>query len=138
MNNITFSIIKPNAVKSKFAGKIIDEILQADFEIIALKKTRFTKEQALTFYGIHSDKPFFDSLIEFITSGPVYVLVLRKDKAIEKFRNFIGHTDPAKVEHDKIRYKYGKDITMNAIHGSDSDENAKLEASYFFSEFERV
>lgn len=137
MGNFTFTIIKPEIVARQLEGEVIDAIIKGGFRIIALKKTRFSKEQAETFYGIHSERPFFQGLIKYITSGPVYVAMAEKDNAVEDFRKLIGATNPENADKGTIRQRYGSNIEENAIHGSDSDENAALESSYFFSLFER-
>lgn len=135
--NFTFSIIKPNAVKTGKTGPILAMINEAGFEIAAMKMVRFTTVQAEAFYAIHKGKPFFDSLIEFMISGPVVVMILKHENAVEEFRNLIGATDPVKAEPGTIRRIYAISVQMNAVHGSDSDENAQVEADYFFSRFER-
>jgi nucleoside-diphosphate kinase len=136
-NNITFSIIKPNAVRTGKTGPILAKINEAGFEIVALRMMRLTKPQAEGFYEIHKGKPFFEGLIEFMTSGPVIVMILRYENAVEEFRKIIGSTDPNKAEPGTIRKLYGVSVQMNAVHGSDSDENAIREAGFFFSAIER-
>jgi len=135
--NRTFTMIKPDAVANGHAGKIIDHITQAGFKIVALKYTRLSTEMAGNFYGIHRERPFFGELVSFITSGPIYAAILEKDNAVEDFRKLIGATDPQKAEAGTIRNLYAKSIDANAIHGSDSDENAEIEGNFFFSQFER-
>jgi nucleoside-diphosphate kinase len=135
--NFTFSIIKPNAVRTGKTGPILAMINEAGFEISAMKMVRMTVEQAQSFYAIHKERPFFDGLVEFMTSGPVFVMILRHENCVEEFRKLIGATDPAKAEPGTIRKLYAVSVQMNAIHGSDSDENAEKEASFFFSGFER-
>ena len=135
--NFTFSIIKPNAVRTGKTGPILAMINEAGFEIAAMKMVRITTEQAQSFYAIHKERPFFNGLVEFMTSGPVFVMVLRHENAVEEFRKLIGATDPGKAEPGTIRKLYAVSVQMNAIHGSDSDENAEKEASFFFSTFER-
>jgi nucleoside-diphosphate kinase len=135
--NITFSIIKPNAVRTGKAGPILAMINEGGFEISALRMVRMTVGQAETFYEIHRGKPFFEGLIEFMTSGPVVVMVLRHENAVNEFRKLIGATDPAKAEPGTIRKIFAVSVQMNAVHGSDSDENAEREASFFFSGVER-
>jgi len=134
---ITFSIIKPNAVRTGKTGPILKMINEAGFVIMAMKMVHVTRQQAESFYGIHKGKPFYEGLIEFMTSGPVVVMILRHENAVEEFRRFIGPTDPAKAEKGTIRNMYGISVQMNAVHGSDSDENAVREAAFFFSETER-
>jgi len=135
--NFTFSIIKPNAVRTGKTGPILAMINEAGFEIAALKMVRMTTEQAQSFYAVHRERPFFDGLVEFMTSGPVFVMVLRHENAVEEFRKLIGATDPAKAEPGTIRKLFAVSVQMNAVHGSDSDENAEREAGFFFSAFER-
>ena len=135
--NITFSIIKPNAVRTGKAGPILAMINEAGFEISAMKLVKMTTEQAEVFYDVHKGKPFFESLVEFMTSGPVFVMILRHENAVEEFRKLIGATDPAKAEPGTIRKLFAVSVQMNAVHGSDSDENALREAAFFFSGFER-
>lgn len=135
--NRTFTMIKPDAVANGHAGKIIDHITQAGFKIVALKYTRLSTEMAGNFYGIHRERPFFGELVSFMTSGPIYAAILEKDNAVEDFRKLIGATDPQKAEPGTIRNLYAKSIDANAIHGSDSDENAEIEGNFFFSQFER-
>jgi len=134
MTDRTFTIIKPNAVAAGNAGKIIDAIICGGFRIVALRLTRFSREQAERFYAVHKGKPFFDSLVDFMTSGPVYVGVVEKENAVAEFRRLIGATDPAKADEGTIRRRFGESLEHNAIHGSDSDENARIEWSQFFSE----
>ncbi len=135
--DITFSIIKPNAVRTGKSGPILAMICEAGFEISAIKMVHFTIVQAEEFYSIHRGKPFFESLIEFITSGPVIVMILKHDNAVEEFRKLIGSTDPSKAEQGTIRKTYAVSVQMNAVHGSDSPENAAREAEFFFSRTER-
>lgn len=135
--NITFSIIKPNAVRTGKTGPILSRINEAGFEITALKMTRITRDQAEGFYGVHKGKPFYEGLVDFMSSGPIVVMILRHDNAVEEFRKVIGSTDPNKAEPGTIRKLYGVSVQMNAVHGSDSDENAIKESAYFFSSIER-
>ena len=135
--NITFSIIKPNAVRNGKTGPILAMINEAGFRITALKMVKITKSQAESFYEIHRGKPFFDGLVEFMTSGPVFVMILIHDNAVDEFRKLIGATDPAKAEPGTIRKLFGVSVQMNAVHGSDSDENAVRESDFFFSARER-
>jgi nucleoside-diphosphate kinase len=136
-NNITFSIIKPNAVRTGKAGPILAMINEGGFEISALRMVRLTLTQAETFYSIHKGKPFYEGLIEFMTSGPVVVMILRHENAVNEFRKLIGSTDPNKAEPGTIRKQFAVSVQMNAVHGSDSDENAIREADFFFSGIER-
>ncbi len=137
MSTITFTMIKPDAVLNGHTGKIIDQIIQSGFKIKALKFTRLSNEKAGEFYDIHKERPFFNDLVNFMTSGTIVAAVLEKENAVLDFRNIIGATDPQKAEAGTIRNLYAKSIDANAIHGSDSDENAEREASFFFSAFER-
>jgi len=130
-------MIKPDAVANGHAGKIIDHITQAGFKIVALKYTRLSNELAGNFYGIHRERSFFGELVDFMTSGPIYAAILEKDNAVADFRTLIGATDPQKAEPGTIRNLYAKSIDANAIHGSDSYENAEIEGNFFFSQFER-
>lgn len=136
-NNFTFSIIKPNAVRTGKTGPILARINEAGFEIVALKMIRITSSQAEEFYEVHKGKPFFDGLIEFMTSGPVVVMVLKNNNAVDEFRKIIGATDPAKAEPGTIRNLFGVSVQMNAVHGSDSDENAVRESNFFFPSIEK-
>lgn len=137
MSNITFTMIKPDAVENGHTGKIIDQILEAGFTLQALKYVHLSRETAENFYGIHRERSFFGELVDFMTSGPIVAAVLVKENAVADFRNLIGATDPAKAAEGTIRNRFAKSIEANAIHGSDSDENAAGEASFFFSAFER-
>ena len=136
MSNITFTMIKPDAVKNGHTGKIIDDIIQGGFSIKAMRYTQLAKADAEAFYAIHKDRPFFNDLVAFMTSGPIVAAVLEKDNAVADFRTLIGATNPAEAAEGTIRNKYAKSIDANAIHGSDSDENAGIEASFFFSHFD--
>ena len=133
----TFSIIKPNAIRTGKTGPILSMINEGGFEISAIKMVQMTLRQAESFYGVHKGKSFYEELVEFMTSGPVVVMILRHENAVEEFRRLIGPTDPAKAEPGTIRKTFAVSVKMNAIHGSDSDENAVLEANFFFSEIER-
>jgi len=135
--NFTFSIIKPNAVRTGKTGPILAMINEAGFEIAAMKMVRMTSDQAGSFYDVHRERQFFESLVEFMSSGPVLVMILRHENAVEEFRKLIGATDPVKAEPGTIRKLFAVSVQMNAVHGSDSDENAEREASFFFSEIER-
>lgn len=135
--NRTFTMIKPDAVANGHSGKILDHFIQAGFKVVALKYTNLSTEMAGNFYGIHRERPFFGDLVSFMTSGPIYAAILEKDNAVEDFRKIIGATDPQKAEPGTIRNLYAKSIDANAVHGSDSDENADIEGNFFFSQFER-
>ncbi len=132
----TLSIIKPDAVKSKFTGKIIEFIEEKGFSIIAQKRLILTKKQGESFYSVHKERPFFPDLINFMVSGPIVVQILEAENAVEFYRTIMGSTDPNKAEEDTIRKLYGQSIQCNAVHGSDSIENAKIEISFFFSQLE--
>jgi nucleoside-diphosphate kinase len=135
--NRTFTMIKPDATAAGNAGKIIDIILEKGYKIVALKYTRLSKENASEFYDIHSERPFYNDLVAFMTSGPIYAAILEKDNAVEDFRALIGATNPAEAAEGTIRKMFAKSIDANAVHGSDSDANAAREGDFFFSRFER-
>jgi len=135
--NLTFTMVKPAAVADGHAAAILAKITDGGFKIKALKMNRLSKEQAEQFYAVHSERPFFNSLVASMTAGPIVAALLEKDNAVEAFRNYIGATNPADAAAGTIRKLYGKSIEANAVHGSDSDENARIESAYFFSEFER-
>jgi len=137
MGNRTFTMIKPDAMKSGHAGAILDHIIQAGYRIKALKMTRLTSEKAGEFYAIHKARPFFQELVEFMSQGPIIAAILEKDNAVNDFRKLIGATDPAKADAGTIRKLYAASVGENAIHGSDSDENAGIEGDFFFSALER-
>jgi nucleoside-diphosphate kinase len=134
---ITFSIIKPNAIRTGKTGPILAMINEGGFEISAIKMVQLTIQQAEAFYEVHTGKPFFQELVEFMTSGPVVVMILKHDNAVEEFRKLIGATDPNKAEQGTVRRTFAVSVKMNAVHGSDSDENAVREANFFFSDIER-
>lgn len=136
-NDFTFAIIKPNAVKNKKIGPILAMINEAGFRISAMKMVRMTRPQAESFYGIHKDKPFFNDLCDFMISGPIVTLILKHENAVVEFRNLIGNTDPQKAAEGTIRKLFAASLQMNAVHGSDSPENAMIESAFFFSGFER-
>ena len=133
---ITFTMIKPDAIADGHAGKILQHIEAAGFKIIALKMTCLSLEQAGLFYGTHKGKPFYDNLIHFMSSGKIMAAVLQKEDAVTDFRTLIGNTDPKKADEGTIRKLYASCMETNAVHGSDSDENARIEAAFFFSNFE--
>jgi nucleoside-diphosphate kinase len=133
LNNKTLAIIKPDAVSESNTGKIITMILDAGFKIKAMKLVKLTKEAAQGFYAVHKGKVFFDELIDYMTSGPCLPIALEKENAVEDYRKLIGATDPAKADEGTVRKLFAKNIQFNAVHGSDSDENAAKEISYFFS-----
>jgi len=130
---ITLTIIKPGAVQNEYIGPILNMIHNAGFHIAALKLTRLTRPQAERFYEIHKGKPFYEGLVEFMISGPIVVAVLEKENAVEDYRKLIGSTDPAKAEPGTIRKLFAESVQRNAVHGSDSDENAVKECDFYFS-----
>ena len=136
--NRTFAIIKPDAVKNNYTGKIYDHILNSNFKIISSKLIHMTKKQAENFYLVHKDRPFYNELTEFMSSGKCMVLALEKENAVEEWRNTIGNTNPKEADEGTIRKLYASSIGENAVHGSDSDENAKKEISFFFSDIELI
>lgn len=138
MSNRTFTMIKPDAMKNGHAGAIIDRIIKEGFKIVALKLTRLTEEKAGEFYDIHRQRPFFGELVSFMSSGPIIAAILEKDNAVSAFRTLIGATDPAKADANTIRKLFAASVGENAVHGSDSDENAKIEGDFFFSGLERI
>jgi|TARA_B100000674_G_C37341654_1_gene690012 nucleoside-diphosphate kinase len=132
----TFSIIKPDAVKRNLIGHINQMIESSDLKILASKKIYLTKNQAEIFYEVHKDRPFFSSLVEYMTSGPVQVQVLEGENAVARYRKIMGATNPAEAEDGTIRKLYAESIEANSVHGSDSEENAKIEINFFFSGLE--
>jgi nucleoside-diphosphate kinase len=135
--NRTFTMIKPSAFKSGYSGRILAMIEGAGYKILAIKLVHLTRHQAGRFYEMHEGKPFYSSLVDFMSSGPIIAAILEHENAVESFRTFIGATDPAKAEKGTIRNLFGKDLSENAIHGSDSDESAKREGDFFFSFLEQ-
>ncbi|HEY1007707.1 MAG TPA: nucleoside-diphosphate kinase [Sphingobacteriaceae bacterium] len=135
--NRTFTMIKPDAVANGHIGAILDDIIKGGFKIVAMKYTSLSKELAGEFYAVHAERPFYGELVNFMSSGPIVAAILEKDNAVEDFRKLIGATDPSKADQGTIRQKFAKSIDANAIHGSDSDENAEIEGRFFFSAFER-
>jgi nucleoside-diphosphate kinase len=133
---ITFTIVKPSALSMNYLGPILTNITDNGFKVIAIKMLHLSKDQATAFYSVHQGKPFFDGLIEFMTSGPVVVATLMKNNAVEDYRKIIGATNPEKADSGTIRKLYGIDMQRNAVHGSDSDENALIESHFFFSDIE--
>ena len=134
--NITFTMIKPDAVQSNFTGKIIDKIIEAGFRIKAMKYLHLTAKQAGEFYDVHKNRPFYNDLIRYMSGGPIVAAVLEKENAVEAYRKLIGATDPQKAEAGTIRNLFAKSIEANAVHGSDSNENAAIESAFFFSKLE--
>ncbi|KIC91901.1 MULTISPECIES: nucleoside-diphosphate kinase [unclassified Flavihumibacter] len=137
MSNRTFTMIKPDAMKNGHAGAILDRFIKEGFRIVAMKMTKLSEEKAGEFYAIHKERPFFGELVEFMSSGVVVAAILEKDNAVADFRTLIGATDPAKAEAGTIRQLFATSVGENAVHGSDSDENAAIEGSFFFSGLEK-
>jgi nucleoside-diphosphate kinase len=137
MSNRTFTMIKPDATSKGNTGGILDMMLNAGFSIKAMKWTKLTAEQAGEFYAIHKERPFYGELVEFMSSGPIVAAILEKENAVADFRTLIGATNPANAEEGTIRKKYAASVGENAVHGSDSDENANIEGNFFFSALER-
>ena len=135
--NRTFTMIKPDAVSNGHIGAILNDITRAGFRIVALKYTRLTEENAGAFYAVHKERPFYSDLVSFMSSGPIIAAILEKDNAVEDFRKLIGATNPSEAAEGTIRKKYAESIEANAVHGSDSDENADIEGNFFFSPLER-
>lgn len=138
MTNLTFGIVKPDAVRAGKTGSIIQRILDDGFKIRGLKLIHMTRQQAEGFYAVHRERPFFSGLVEFMSSGPSVVMALEKESAIKAWRDLMGATDPAKADPGTLRKEFGGSVGENAVHGSDSDENAAIEISYFFSRLELV
>jgi nucleoside-diphosphate kinase len=137
MSNRTFTMIKPDAMKNGYAGAIIDRIIKEDFRIVALKMTRLSAEKAGEFYAIHKERPFYGELVAFMSSGPIIAAILEKENAVASFRELIGATNPAQAAEGTIRKLYAASVGENAVHGSDSDENAEIEGAFMFSSLER-
>lgn len=137
MKNITLTMVKPTAFKKGYAANILAKITDAGFKIQAMKTLRLSKAQAEKFYEVHKERPFYGELTEFMSSGPIVAAVLEKNNAVEDYRNLIGATNPENAEEGTIRKLYATNIQENAVHGSDSDENAEIEATFFFSKNER-
>ena len=133
MSNRTFTIVKPDSVRKGNFGKIISRLEAEGFKILGIKRVSLSQKQAEGFYAVHSARPFFAGLVEYMTSGPVYVAALERDNAVAHLRGVMGATDPAKAEAGTIRKEFGESIEQNAIHGSDSDENANIEIAFFFA-----
>jgi nucleoside-diphosphate kinase len=136
--NRTFTMIKPDAFEAGNSGAILKMIEQTGFKLIAMKITKLTSEMAGAFYEVHKERGFYKELVEFMSSGPIIAAILEKDNAVADFRKLIGATDPAKADVGTIRKLFAKSISANAVHGSDSDENAQIEGGFFFSHLERV
>ena len=136
--NITLTIIKPRAVQNRYIGPILEMINEAGFNITAMKMTRMSRNQAEEFYAIHRSKPFYNSLVEFMSSGPIVAAILEKKNAVENFRKLIGATNPTEAADGTIRARFAESVERNAVHGSDSDENAVIESDFFFAKNERI
>lgn len=137
MNNRTFTMIKPDATAKGYTGAILDQIIKAGFSIKAMKWVRLSKEQAGEFYAVHKERPFYGELVDFMSSGTIVAAILEKDNAVADFRTLIGATNPAEAAEGTIRKQFAASIGENAVHGSDSDENAQIEGDFFFSKLER-
>jgi nucleoside-diphosphate kinase len=138
MNNLTFGIIKPDAVRVGHTGSIIQSILDSGFRLRGLKLIHMTRQEAEGFYEVHRERPFFAGLTEFMSSAPCVVMALEKEGAVKAWRDLMGATDPAKADEGTLRKRFGGSVGENAVHGSDSDENAAIEIGYFFSRLELV
>jgi nucleoside-diphosphate kinase len=137
MGNKTFTMIKPDATSKGYTGAILNEIIKAGFSIRAMKWIRFTRKQAGKFYAVHKERSFYGELVDFMSSGPIVAIILKKENAVADFRKLIGATDPAKADEGTIRKQFASSVGENAVHGSDSDENADIECDFFFSRLER-
>lgn len=137
MSNLTFTMVKPEAVEAGNAGAILNKIENAGFRIVALKKVLLTKERAGEFYEVHKERPFYGELVNYMSSGPVVAAILEKDNAVLDFRELIGSTDPSEAAEGTIRAEFAESKAKNAVHGSDSDDNANLEADFHFTKSER-
>ena len=131
--NRTFTMIKPDAVENGYIGKILDMITEAGFEIKAMKYTKLSQKQAEDFYAVHAERPFYGELVSYMTSGPIVAAILEKDNAVADFRTLIGATDPAEAAEGTVRKAYAESKGRNAVHGSDSDENAEIEGKFHFA-----
>ncbi len=137
MSNRTFTMIKPDAFRKGHAGAIIDRFIKEGYRVVALKLTKLSSEKAGEFYAVHKARPFYGELVEFMSSGPIIAAILEKDIAVASFRELIGATNPAQAAEGTIRKLYASSVGENAVHGSDSDENAKIEGDFFFSGLEQ-
>ena len=135
--NRTFTMIKPDAVGNGYIGGILKMINEAGFKIVAMKYTQLSKDAAGKFYEVHKERPFYGELVDYMSSGPIVAAILEKNNAVADFRTLIGATDPSKADEGTIRKIYAKSIAANAVHGSDSDENAQIEGDFYFSKLER-
>jgi nucleoside-diphosphate kinase len=137
MNNKTFTMIKPDATSKGYTGAILDQIIKAGFSVKAMKWIHLSPAQAGAFYEVHKERPFYQELVDFMSSGPIVAAILEKDNAVVDFRTLIGATNPAQAEEGTIRKKFAASIGENAVHGSDSDENAAIEGNFFFAGLDR-
>ncbi len=137
MSNKTFTMVKPDATGKGYTGAILDQIIKGGFSITAMKWIKLTAEQAGEFYAVHKERPFYGELVEFMCSGPIVAAILEKDNAVADFRTLIGATNPAQAAEGTIRKNFAASIGENAVHGSDSDQNAAIEGSFFFNNLER-
>lgn len=137
MSNRTFTMIKPDAMRNGHAGAILDKIIKAGFRVVALKQTKLTEEKAGQFYEVHKERPFYGELVQFMSSGVIIAAILEKENAVADFRTLIGATNPAQAEEGTIRKMFATSVGENAVHGSDSDDNAQIEGSFFFSGLEQ-
>tara|TARA_B100000902_G_scaffold65302_1_gene71821 strand:+ start:733 stop:1149 length:417 start_codon:yes stop_codon:yes gene_type:complete len=137
MSNLTFTMIKPEAVEAGNTGAILNKIENAGFRIVAMKKVSLSKERAGKFYEVHSERPFYNELVDYMSGGPIIAAILEKDNAVSDFRELIGATDPSEAKPGTIRHEYAESKGKNAVHGSDSDENAQIEADFHFTNEER-
>jgi nucleoside-diphosphate kinase len=136
-NNRTFTMVKPDAVSKNYTGGILKQICDGGFRIVAMKQCKLTTETAGKFYEVHKERPFYGELVEFMSSGHIVAAILEKNNAVEDFRKLIGATNPANAEEGTIRKNYAESLGKNAIHGSDSDDNANIEGNFFFSDLEK-
>jgi nucleoside-diphosphate kinase len=132
----TLCIVKPDAVEKRVSGAILQRLLEEGFRVVALKQTRLTRAMAEGFYAVHRERPFFDELCTFMTRGPVVIAALERENAVQHYRNVIGATDPAKASEGTVRKMYGTNVGENAVHGSDSVDNGRIECAYFFAGYE--
>lgn len=137
MSNRTFTMIKPDAMRNGHAGAILDKIIKAGFRVVALKQTKLSEEKAGAFYEVHKERPFYGELVSFMSSGVIIAAILEKENAVAEFRTLIGATNPAQAEEGTIRKMFATSVGENAVHGSDSDENAQIEGSFIFSGLEQ-
>ena len=137
MSNLTFTMIKPEAVEAGNTGAILNKIESSGFRIVAMKKVSLSKDRAGEFYEVHKERPFYAELVDYMSSGPIIAAILEKDNAVADFRELIGATDPSEAKPGTIRHEYAESKGKNAVHGSDSDENAQIESDFHFTNEER-